>query len=51
MSTETVEVRLTWQPVYREWVPKCSCGWVGSYTSDKEQARHEVDRHLIEEHE
>jgi hypothetical protein len=40
-------VTVTYQHAWAEYLPKCACGWVGSYTPSRQRAEAEADEHHV----
>ena len=41
------KTKVIWQPGWGEWLPSCSCGWVGSYLRNKNRAIDEAEEHIL----
>jgi hypothetical protein len=45
VSDKPHRVEIEWRDNVDEWLPLCSCGWVGSYVADRQRAEHEAIGH------
>lgn len=41
-------IEITWQVAWNQYLPKCSCGWTGSYVASHTWARDEAAKHVAE---